>query len=133
MQGALARGERLMGFGHRVYKVRDPRAEVLYQAASALADETGQRQALELAQEVERLGVQTLAEAKPGRGLNTNVEFYTALLLREIGLPADLFTPTFAIARTAGWTAHVLEQWATGRLIRPLSEYTGPRGLRFPA
>ena len=132
MRGALSRGERLMGFGHRVYKVRDPRAEVLYRAASALADETGRREALELAHEVERVGAQILAEAKPGRGLNTNVEFYTALLLREIGLPPDLFSPSFAIGRTAGWTAHVLEQRATGRLIRPLSEYAGPRGARYP-
>ncbi|MDP9382140.1 MAG: citrate synthase/methylcitrate synthase [Chloroflexota bacterium] len=131
MRDAVASGRRLMGFGHRIYKVRDPRAEVLYQAAEALADETGEQQALALAREVERAGVQVLAESKPGRNLNTNVEFYTALLLREIGLPQDLFTPTFAIGRTAGWTAHVLEQQATGRLIRPQSEYIGPRGLRY--
>jgi citrate synthase len=80
---------------------------------------------------VERIGIQVLADARPGRDLNTNVEFYTALLLREIGLPSDLFSPTFAIGRAAGWTAHILEQQATGRLIRPLSEYTGPRGLRY--
>src|SRR5581483_10619063 len=131
MKAALARGDRLMGFGHRVYKVRDPRAEVLYRAAEALADETGERQALDLAREVERVGVQVLAEAKPGRNLNTNVEFYTALLLRELGLPRDLFSPTFAVGRTAGWTAHVLEQQATGRLIRPQSEYIGPYGLTY--
>ncbi len=131
MRAELAKGKRLMGFGHRVYKVRDPRAEVLYRAAAALADETGERQALELAHEVERVGVQVLAEAKPGRNLNTNVEFYTALLLRELGLPRDLFSPTFAVGRTAGWTAHVLEQQATGRLIRPQSEYIGPYGLTY--
>jgi citrate synthase len=131
MRAAVARGERLMGFGHRVYKVRDPRAEVLSRAAEALADETGEQQALALAREVERAGVQVLAESKPGRNLNTNVEFYTALLLREVGVPRDLFTPTFAIGRTAGWTAHVLEQQATGRLIRPQSEYVGPRGLGY--
>jgi citrate synthase len=131
MRDALARGKRLMGFGHRVYKVRDPRAEVLYRAAVALADETGEREALELAQEVERVGVQVLAEAKPGRNLNTNVEFYTALLLREIGLTPDLFTPAFAIGRTAGWCAHVMEQRAHGRLIRPQSEFVGPHDLHY--
>jgi len=131
MREAVASGKRLMGFGHRVYKVRDPRAEVLYEAAVALADETGEQEALALAREVERAGVQVLAESKPGRNLNTNVEFYTALLLRELGLPQDLFTPTFAIGRTAGWTAHVLEHQKSGRLIRPQSEYVGPRGLRY--
>ncbi|MDQ3327459.1 MAG: citrate synthase, partial [Chloroflexota bacterium] len=131
MREAVASGKRLMGFGHRVYKVRDPRAEVLYEAAVALADETGEKAALALAREVERAGVAVLAESKPGRNLNTNVEFYTALLLRELGLPLDLFTPAFAIGRTAGWTAHVLEHQQTGRLIRPQSEYVGPRGLRY--
>ena len=131
MRDALARGKRLMGFGHRIYKVRDPRAEVLYGAAVGPADETGEREALELAQEVERVGVQVLAEAKPGRNLNTNVEFYTALLLREIGLTPDLFTPAFAIGRTAGWCAHVMEHRAQGRLIRPQSEYVGPHDLHY--
>lgn len=131
MKDAIAHGKRLMGFGHRVYKVRDPRAEVLYRAAESLADATGQRESLELAHEVERIGVQVLSEAKPGRNLNTNVEFYTALLLRELGIGQDLFTPTFAVGRTAGWTAHVMEQQATGRLIRPLSQYVGPYSLEY--
>ena len=131
MKDAVAGGKRLMGFGHRVYKVRDPRAEVLYQAAVALADETGEREALALAREVERVGVQVLAESKPGRNLNTNVEFYTALLLREVGLTSDLFSPAFGIGRTAGWTAHILEQQAHNRLIRPQSEYVGPRDRRY--
>lgn len=131
MRDAVAKGERLMGFGHRIYKVRDPRAEVLYGAAVALADETDERESLELAREVERVGVAVLAESKPGRNLNTNVEFYTALLLRELGLSPDLFSPTFAIGRTAGWIAHIMEHAEGGRLIRPLSEYTGPRGLRY--
>ncbi|MDQ3855664.1 MAG: citrate synthase/methylcitrate synthase [Chloroflexota bacterium] len=133
MRAAVARGERLMGFGHRVYKVRDPRAEVLSQAAEALADETGEQKALALAREVERAGVKVLAEVKPGRHLNTNVEFYTALLLSEIGLPPDLFSPAFAIGRMAGWTAHILENQEAGRLIRPSSEYTGPRDQRYAA
>ncbi len=131
MQDAVAKGKRLMGFGHRVYKVRDPRAEVLYAAAAAMADETGEQVALALAKEVERVGVQVLADAKPGRNLNTNVEFYTALLLREVGLTPDLFSPAFGIGRTAGWTAHVLEQQAHNRLIRPQSEYVGPRDLHY--
>jgi citrate synthase len=131
MKDAIAHGKKLMGFGHRVYKVRDPRAEVLYQAAVELADETDEREALELAKAVEQAGVRVLAEAKPGRNLNTNVEFYTALLLRELGLTADLFTPTFAVGRTAGWIAHILEHKAGGRIIRPQSEYVGPRDLHF--
>jgi citrate synthase len=131
MKDAIASGKRLMGFGHRVYKVRDPRAEVLYRAAEALAGDTGDRKALLLAHEVERVGVRVLAEAKPGRNLNTNVEFYTALLLRELGLSQDLFTPTFAIGRTAGWTEHIMEQKAGGRLIRPQSTYVGPHGLQY--
>jgi citrate synthase len=131
MKNAIKSGQRLMGFGHRVYKVRDPRAEVLYRAASRLADETGNRQALDLAHEVERVGVQVLAEAKPGRNLNTNVEFYTALLLREVGLSPDMFSPVFGVGRVAGWTAHVLEQNAKGRLIRPQSEYVGAYNTQY--
>ncbi|MFN8525803.1 MAG: citrate synthase/methylcitrate synthase [Chloroflexota bacterium] len=131
MRDAVAHGKRLMGFGHRVYKVRDPRAEVLFKAAEALGEETGELEALHLAQQVELAGVKFLEDTKPGRNLNTNVEFYTALLLRDIGLPQDLFSPAFGIGRTAGWTAHVLEQQANNRLIRPQSEYVGPRGLRY--
>jgi citrate synthase len=131
MKDALANGKRIMGFGHRVYKVRDPRAEVLYQAAVKLADESGERKALELARAVEEAGVKVLAEAKPGRNLNTNVEFYTALLLRELGLSPDLFSPTFGIGRTAGWAAHILEHREGGRIIRPQSEYIGPRDLQY--
>jgi len=131
MRDAVQHGKRLPGFGHRVYRVRDPRAEVLSQAAEDLADETGEQQALALAREVERVGVQVLSEAKPGRHLNTNVEFYTALLLSEIGLTPDLFTATFAIGRTAGWTAHILENQETGRIIRPSSEYVGSRDRRY--
>lgn len=131
MKDAISKGKKLMGFGHRIYKVRDPRAEVLYQAAVELADETDERQALELAKAVEQAGVKVLAESKPGRNLNTNVEFYTALLLRELGLSSDLFSPTFAVGRTAGWIAHILEHRAGGRIIRPQSEYVGPRDLHF--
>jgi len=131
MKDAIAKGKKLMGFGHRIYKVRDPRAEVLYAAAEELADETDEREALALAKAVEQAGIKVLNEAKPGRNLNTNVEFYTALLLRELGLSADLFSPTFAVGRTAGWIAHIIEQQTGGRIIRPQSEYVGPRDLRY--
>jgi citrate synthase len=123
----LERDERLMGFGHRVYKVRDPRAEVLSRAAERLY-ETGEEAPLyELARSVENTAVELLAEYKPGRNLQTNVEFYTALLLHGLGLPTELFTPTFAIGRVAGWTAHCVEQRASDRLIRPQSAYVGAR------
>jgi citrate synthase len=131
IRDAVTHGKRIMGFGHRVYKVRDPRAEVLYKAAWLLAEETGEQSSLDLAKEVERVAVQVLLDEKPGRNLNTNVEFYTALLLRDVGLTPDLFSPCFAVGRTVGWTAHIIEQQDSGRLIRPQSEYNGPRGLQF--
>ena len=124
----VAGGGRLMGFGHRVYKVRDPRADVLGQAADRLASDPQRADFLERAKSIERVALRVLEELKPGRNLRTNVEFYTALLLQCIGLPPDLFTPTFAVARVAGWTAHILEQRVVGRLIRPLEAYVGPLG-----
>jgi citrate synthase len=116
-----------MGFGHRVYRVRDPRAQVLSDTAEELARRTGDRSLLELAQEVERVTVKVLGEMKPGRDLYANVELYAALVLHAIGIPSEIFTPTFAAARAAGWTAHILEQYADNRLIRPQSIYVGPR------
>ena len=127
----LARGERLMGFGHRVYRVRDPRADVLATAAERFYATEGDRDLYALARAVERIALRVLAEKKPGRHLNTNVEFYTALLLHGLGIPKELFATTFAIGRVLGWTAHCLEQLRDGRLIRPESEYIGPLGLRF--
>jgi citrate synthase len=118
-------GERLMGFGHRLYKVRDPRADVLAAAAERMFARTDSR-LYELARVVERTALRLLEEYKPGRRLQTNVEFYTALLLHGIGLDTSLFTPTFAIGRVAGWIAHCFEQRAVGRLIRPQSVYVGP-------
>jgi citrate synthase len=120
-------GQRLMGFGHRVYKVRDPRADVLGQAARRMFARAGDRTLYELACAVERTALRLLEEYKPGRRLQTNVEFYTALLLHGLGLEVPLFTPTFAIGRVAGWTAHCFEQRAVGRLIRPESVYIGRR------
>jgi citrate synthase len=127
----LERGERLMGFGHRIYRVRDPRADVLAAAAEHLYTAEGDGELYELALEVEKTALGLLAEYKPDRNLQTNVEFYTALVLHGLGLPAELFTPTFAAARVAGWTAHCFEQQALDRLIRPQSAYVGPRDRRW--
>ena len=127
----LARGERLMGFGHRVYRVRDPRADVLATAAERFYEAEGDRELYGLARSIEKVALRVLAEKKPARRLDTNVEFYTALLLHGLGIPKELFTPLFAIGRVLGWTAHCLEQLREGRLIRPQSEYIGPSGLRF--
>ena len=124
----LRRGERLMGFGHRIYRVRDPRADVLAAAAERLFTTDGDRDLYDLALQVEKTALRLLEEHRPGRNLQTNVEFYTALLLHGLGLPTDLFTPTFAVGRVAGWTAHCLEQQAEDRLIRPQSEYVGATG-----
>jgi len=125
MRAKLDRGERLMGFGHRIYKVRDPRADVLSAAAEALFRADGDTELYELAREVERVALRLLDEYKPGRHLRTNVEFFTALVLQGLGIPVDLFTPTFAVSRVAGWAAHCLEQLSGNRIIRPESEYSG--------
>ncbi len=127
----LGRGERLMGFGHRIYRVRDPRADVLAEAAERLYNTEGDTELYELALDVERTALRLLAEHRPGRNLQTNVEFYTALLLHGLGLPTGLFTPTFAVGRVAGWTAHCFEQQASDRLIRPQSVYVGERDRRW--
>ena len=123
----LGRGERLMGFGHRIYRVRDPRADVLAAAAERLFTTDGDRELYDLALDVERTALRLLAEHRPGRNLQTNVEFYTALLLHGLGLPTELFSPTFAVGRVAGWTAHCFEQRSLDRLIRPQSEYVGEK------
>ncbi len=123
----VGRNERIMGFGHRVYRVRDPRADVLAGAAERLFGRGGDPQLYGDAREVEQAILAVLREAKPDRRLDTNVEFYTALLLHGVGLPTELFTPTFAIGRSGGWTAHFLEQIAEDVLIRPQSNYIGAR------
>ena len=131
MRAKLARGERLMGFGHRIYKVRDPRADVLARAAERLFAADGDTTLYDLAREVERVALRLLDEHKPGRNLRTNVEFFTALVLQGLGIPVDQFTPTFAVSRVAGWTAHCLEQLAANRILRPESEYTGETARRW--
>ncbi len=126
LRDAVARGDRLMGFGHRVYKTYDPRAEELRDLAR-LADP----KQFVLSNRVEKVALALLEEQKPGRRLYTNVEFYSAALLSYVGLPGDLFTPAFAMGRVAGWTAHILEQVGDNRLIRPDAEYTGPTEAKF--
>jgi citrate synthase len=127
----LGRGERLMGFGHRVYKVRDPRADVLANAAEKMYRADGDMRLYELAKHVETVAIGLLDEYKPGRNLRTNVEFFTALLLHGLDLETDLFTPTFAVGRVAGWVGHCFEQQRTGRLIRPQSVYIGERNRQW--
>jgi len=130
----LAADRRIMGFGHRVYKVRDPRADVL----AGVAEQMGgaalhDRKLFDLARAVEHTALRVLEEAKPGRNLRTNVEFYTALVLQSLGLAPSQFVALFACGRAAGWCAHVIEQHAEDHLIRPQSEYIGPRDLKAPA
>jgi citrate synthase len=120
---ALTRGERLMGFGHRIYRVRDPRADVLKGAIGRLAVNGTD---LPFAGEVEAYAREALRQAKPNRPLDTNVEFFTAILLDALAIPRQAFTPIFAVARAAGWTAHAREQQRNGRLLRPSSAYIGP-------
>ena len=127
----LAAGRRIMGFGHRVYKVRDPRADVLAKVVDAMAAARLEDRALfDLARAVEATTLKVLDEVKPGRNLRTNVEFYTALVLQSLGLKPHSFVATFACGRVAGWCAHIMEQHAQDHLIRPQSEYVGPRGLK---
>ena len=127
----IAAGRRIMGFGHRVYKVRDPRAEVLAAVAEEMSGAVlHDRELFELARAVEQTALRVLDELKPGRGLRTNVEFYTALVLQALGLKPRSFVALFACGRVAGWCAHVIEQHAEDHLIRPMSEYIGPKGLR---
>ena len=115
----LAQKKKIMGIGHRVYKVLDPRAPHLRDMAIRLTEELGDAKWIRMSEKIASL-------MKEKKGLNANVDFYSATVYYSLGIPTDMFTPVFAIARTAGWTAHVLEQLADNRLYRPLSEYTGP-------
>ena len=128
IEAALDRGDRLMGFGHRVYKVRDPRADALKKAVRTLGEGSAVLPGrLAFAEAVEQAALAILKDRKPGRSLQTNVEFYTALLLEALAFPPSAFTCVFAMGRSAGWIAHAREQVAGGRLIRPQSRYIGPR------
>jgi len=120
LRGILERGERIMGFGHRVYRTKDPRAIALAGVARKLA---GSEPWFDLALYVEDVATRLLEEYKPGRRLRTNVEFFAAAVLNAIELSPELFTPTFAVARTGGWMAHLLEQAADNQIIRPRAHY----------
>jgi citrate synthase len=130
VRGAIARGERLMGFGHRVYRAYDPRARALRTVVEALPTRPDW---LELAIKVEDVALKVLEEKYPDRPLKTNVEFYAAAVLQGVGLTPDLFPATFALARHAGWTAHVIEQASANRLIRPDARYIGADERDLPA
>jgi citrate synthase len=121
IRNAVLKGERIMGFGHRVYKADDPRSLTLREIAVQLGGPTS-----EFARDVEHTVVRVLAELKPGRDLYTNVEFYAGVVMDACGIPREMFTPTFVSSRVIGWCAHVLEQVSHNRLIRPTARYVGP-------
>ena len=129
VRDAIGRGERLMGFGHRVYRAYDPRAAALREVAEGMS---GMAEWLAMAVAVEDIVLRVLEELKPGRVIKTNVEYYAAAVLQGVGLPSDLFPATFALARHAGWTAHALEQASANRLIRPDVRYVGPAERSLP-
>ncbi|MBA4170564.1 MAG: citrate synthase/methylcitrate synthase, partial [Chloroflexi bacterium] len=129
IRDTLARGERLMGFGHRVYRAYDPRAAALRSVAQGLVGVAGW---LDKAVAVEEIALRVLAEHKPDYPIKTNVEFYAAAVLQGVGLPPNLFPATFALARHAGWTAHCLEQAEANVLIRPDVRYVGPAERQVP-
>ncbi|OUM96131.1 MAG: citrate synthase [Thermobacillus sp. ZCTH02-B1] len=120
----LARKEKIMGFGHRVYKNGDPRAKHLQKMSRELGERAGNLKLYEMSVKIEEL-VGNL------KGLKPNVDFYSASVYTMLGIPRDLFTPLFAISRVSGWTAHILEQYSDNRLIRPRAEYTGPTNVRY--
>jgi len=120
LRDAVERGDRLMGFGHRVYKTDDPRSLMLRDVADQLGGDK-----MELARHIEATAIKVLDELKPGRRLYTNVEFYAGIVMDSAGVPRELFTPTFAASRVIGWCTHILEQAADNRLIRPSAQYVG--------
>jgi citrate synthase len=121
VKAVLDRGERLMGFGHRIYRAEDPRARVLRRTAHRVRSPR-----VEVAEALERAALEELAARKPDRVLATNVEFWSAVVLDFAEVPPEMFTPMFTCGRTAGWSAHILEQKREGRLIRPTAKYVGP-------
>jgi len=124
VRGLLAERQKVMGFGHRVYRTKDPRATILRRMSEELGRRTGQVKWFEMSERIEELMVRE-------KGINANVDFYSASSYYVLGIPVDLYTLIFAVSRISGWTAHVLEQYANNRLIRPLAEYTGPVGLKY--
>ena len=124
VKNALANKEKIMGFGHRVYRTEDPRATHLREMSRKLGERTGETKWYEMSRRMEDV---MMAE----KGLNPNVDFFSASIYYALGIPTDLFTPIFACSRITGWTAHVLEQYDNNRLIRPRAEYVGPRDLKY--
>jgi citrate synthase len=129
LRGAIERGDKLMGFGHRIYKTLDPRSVLLHEVAQELHSDR-----VAFSEHVEKTAVALLAELKPGRELYANVEFYAGVVLEAASLPREMFTPTFACSRIVGWGANVLEQIQDNRIFRPVARYVGPEAPRdFPA
>jgi citrate synthase len=124
IEARLANKEKIPGFGHRVYRCEDPRVEVLRCHARDLCEKAGNTLYFEITREVEKVVVEKTK-------VFANVDLYTASLYHAIGLPAELFTPIFAVSRTVGWTSHILEQWSNNKLIRPRAEYIGPRSYCY--
>jgi citrate synthase len=124
VRDALAAKKKIMGFGHAVYRTEDPRATHLRRMSRQLGEARDDRRWYDLSERLEAL-------VRAQKGLNANVDFYSASVYHSLGIPTDLFTPVFAVSRVAGWTAHVLEQLGNNRLIRPESEYTGPRDVEY--
>jgi citrate synthase len=122
----IERGDKIMGFGHPVYKTDDPRSVMLHEVAQGLALDTGSVELLQLAEDVEAGVLGLFREMKPGRPIYTNVEFYAGIVMEMCGVPRSMFTPTFACSRVIGWTANILEQAALGKIIRPSARYVGP-------
>ena len=127
LEDRLQRKAKVMGFGHRVYKVKDPRAKILQNLAEQLFEKFGYDKYYEIAQEVERV----MAEKVGSKGIYPNVDFYSGLVYRKMGIPTDLFTPVFAIARVAGWLAHWKEQLAENRIFRPTQIYNGLHNISY--
>src|SRR2546423_2275861 len=121
---AFANKQKIMGFGHRVYRTEDPRATHLREMSRRLGERTGESKWYDMSRKMEEV-------VKREKRLNANVDFYSASTYYALGIPTDLFTPIFACSRISGWTAHVLEQYKNNRLIRPRAEYVGPRGLKY--
>ena len=119
VRGMLADGRKVPGFGHRVYRTEDPRATHLRQMSQQLGERTGRTRWFAISRRIEEI-------MRAAKGLDANVDFYSASTYHLLGIPIELFTPIFAVSRVAGWTAHVLEQYANNRLIRPRAEYVGP-------
>lgn len=124
VHNAIAAKQRVMGFGHRVYRTEDPRATHLRRLSEQLGTSAGKPEMFEMSRRIEEIMIST-------KGLNANVDFYSASTYHCLGIPTDLFTPVFAVSRISGWTAHIFEQLADNRLIRPKENYTGPFGLHY--